>query len=124
MINEKTGHGHDFLSRISSPTIDKEQIFEALFDARGVGEDINTKHVFFQEVIIKFNASKAMAVIKNHLPYETDSHYVDVALYRYIQIGGNMKEFDRDLSKYKEEYSKTHSFIHQATINAPMVARI
>ena len=79
MINEKTGHGHDFLSRISSPTIDKEQIFEALFDARGVGEDINTKHVFFQEVIIKFNASKAMAVIKNHLPYETDSQYLDGA---------------------------------------------
>ncbi len=122
MIEEKTGRGHDFLSRISAPNIDKEQIFEALFDARGVGEDINTKHVFFQEVIIKFNASKAVAVIKNHLPYETDSHYVDVALYRYIQIGGNMREFDKDLAKYKEEYSKTHSFIHQAAFQASMIA--
>ena len=30
MIEEKTSHGRDFLSRISSPNIDKEQIFEAL----------------------------------------------------------------------------------------------
>lgn len=111
MMQEKTFKGHDFLSRVSAPTVDKEQIFEALFDARGTGEDINTKHVFFQEVIIKFNASKAVAVIKNHLPYETDSHYVDVALFRYMQIGGNIKEFDRDLQRYKKEYDKTHSFI-------------
>ena len=120
MTEEKTVPGHDFLTRISAPAIDKEQIFEALFDARGVGEDINTKHVFFQEVIIKFNASKAMAVIKSHLPYETDSHYVDVALYRYLQIGGNMREFDRDLRKYKDEYCKTHSFIHQAALRQSM----
>lgn len=112
MSQEKSPRGHDFLSRISAPEVDKEQIFEALFDARGVGEDINTKHVFFQEVIIKFNASKAVAVIKNHLPYETDSHYVDVALFRYLQIGGQMREFDRDLQKYKGEYCKTHPFIH------------
>ncbi len=116
MMQEKTTRSQDFLSRISAPAVDKEQIFEALFDARGVGEDINTKHVFFQEVIIKFNASKALAVIKNHLPYETDSHYVDVALNRYLQIGGNMRDFDRDLQKYKDEYCKTHAFIHQAAV--------
>ncbi len=111
MMQERTSKGRDFLSRLAAPAIDKEQIFEALFDARGTGDDINTKHVFFQEVIIKFNASKAAAVIKNHLPYETDSHYVDAALYRYMQIGGNIKEFERDLQKYKEEYNQTHPFI-------------
>ena len=111
MTKDKANKKSDFLNRISVAGLTKECLFEALFDARGTGDDINTKHVFFQDVIIKFNASKAMAVIKNHLPYETDSHYVDVALYRYMQIGGNMKEFDADLHKYKEEYRKTRVFI-------------
>lgn len=122
MMQTKTKKGSDFLERISAPDITKEDLFRILFDARGVGEDVNTKHIFFQEVIIKFNASKAMAVIKNHLPYETDSHYVDVAIFRYMQIGGNIKEFDADLHKYKTEYCKTHSFVQtkgcQATISA------
>lgn len=112
MMQDKNTKGTDFLSKISAPNLSKKQLFDALFDARGTGDDINTKHVFFQEVIIKFNASKAAAVIKNHLPYETDSHYVDVALYKYMQIGGNMKEFDRDLQKYKDEYRETKNFIH------------
>ncbi len=112
MMQDKNTKGTDFLSKISAPNLSKKQLFDALFDARGTGNDINTKHVFFQEVIIKFNASKAAAVIKNHLPYETDSHYVDVALYKYMQIGGNMKEFDRDLQKYKDEYRETKNFIH------------
>ena len=112
MMQDKNTKGTDFLSKISAPNLSKKQLFDALFDARGTGDDINTEHVFFQEVIIKFNASKAAAVIKNHLPYETDSHYVDVALYKYMQIGGNMKEFDRDLQKYKDEYRETKNFIH------------
>ena len=112
MMQDKNTKGTDFLSKISAPNLSKKQLFDALFDARGTGDDINTKHVFFQEVIIKFNASKGAAVIKNHLPYETDSHYVDVALYKYMQIGGNMKEFDRDLQKYKDEYRETKNFIH------------
>ncbi|MBE6452826.1 MAG: hypothetical protein E7012_04985 [Alphaproteobacteria bacterium] len=111
MMQTKTNKGSDFLSRINAPNVNKEDVFRILFDARGVGEDINTKHIFFQEVIIKFNASKAIAVIKNHLPYETDSHYVDVAIFRYMQLGGNIKEFDADLKKFKIEYCKTHSFI-------------
>ena len=86
MMQDKNTKGTDFLSKISAQNLSKKQLFDALFDARGTGDDINTKHVFFQEVIIKFNASKAAAVIKNHLPYETDSHYVDVALYKYMQI--------------------------------------
>ena len=112
-MKNASGHGSDFLDRISKPEITKNGIFEALFDARGYGPDINTRHVFFQEVIIKFNASKAKAVIKNHLPYETDSHYVDVALWRYIETGGDMKSFDRDLEIAKANYAKTHQFIHQ-----------
>lgn len=111
MMPKKTNKTSDFLSRINAPNITKEDLFRILFDARGVGEDVNTKHIFFQEVIIKFNASKAIAVIKNHLPYETDSHYVDIAIFRYMQLGGNIKEFDADLKKYKIEYCKTHSFI-------------
>ena len=118
MMQMKNTKGTDFLSKISAPNLNKEQLFNALFDARGTGDDINTKHVFFQDVIIKFNASKAAAVIKNNLPYETDSHYVDVALYRYMQLGGDMHKFDADLQAYKEEYCKTHNFIQSRIINA------
>jgi hypothetical protein len=124
MMQKKTKENTDFLSRISSPDINKEELFEILFDARGAGDDINTRHVFFQEVIIKFNASKAATVIKKHLPYETDSHYVDIALYRYMQIGGNIKEFDADLQKYKTEYRKTHNFIQATKIANANVAQI
>lgn len=113
MMKNSSGHGSNFLDRIAAPDVTKDEIFEALFDARGYGSDINTRHVFFQEVIIKFNASKAKAVIKNHLPYETDSHYVDVALWRYVEVGGDMKLFDKDLEIAKESYAKTHRFIPQ-----------
>jgi len=123
MMQNKTKQNTDFLSRISSPNINKEELFEILFDTRGAGDDINTKHVFFQEVIIKFNASKAENVIKKHLPYETDSHYVDIALYRYMQIGGNIKEFDADLQKYKTKYRKTHNFIQAAKLIDVSIAR-
>ena len=119
-MQTKTKKGSGFLERISAPDVTKEDLFRILFDARGVGEDVNTKHVFFQEVIIKFNASKAIAVIKNHLPYETDSHYVDVAIFRYMQIGGDIKNFDADLQKYKIEYCKTHSFVQ--TKGCPLTA--
>lgn len=112
MMKNSSESKSNFLDRISSPEITKSKIFEALFDARGYGPEVNTRHVFFQEVIIKFNASKAKAVIKNHLPYETDSHYVDVALWRYIEIGGDIKSFDKDLEIAKENYAKTHQFIH------------
>ena len=61
MMQDKNTKGTDFLSKISAPNLSKKQLFDALFDARGTGDDINTKHVFFQEVIIKFNASKAAA---------------------------------------------------------------
>ncbi|MBQ8661275.1 MAG: hypothetical protein IJ482_03000 [Alphaproteobacteria bacterium] len=113
MMKNSSGHGSYFLDRLARAEISKDEIFEALFDARGYGPDINTRHVFFQEVIIKFNASKAKAVIKNHLPYETDSHYVDMALWRYIEVGGDLKSFDKDLEIAKENYAKTHQFIHR-----------
>ena len=111
MMQTKNSKGTDFLTKIHAQDLSKDQLFDALFDARGTGDDINTKHVFFQDVIIKFNASKAETVIKNNLPYETDSHYVDVALYRYMQMGGDMHKFDADLQTHKKEYRKTHNFI-------------
>ena len=117
MMYDTNKNGSDFLKRLDDANITKEKLFDALFDARGVGADINTKHVFFQEVIIKFNASKARAVIAKHLPYETDSHYVDVALYRYIQIGGKMKEFDKELQERKIEYVKTRPMVNYMTQN-------
>ena len=82
----------------------KEQIFNTLFEACGCGEGVNTKHIFFQEVIIKFNASKAKAVIEKNLPYVTESHYVDVAIYAYMKAGFNIKDFEADLNKYKTNY--------------------
>lgn len=123
MMKNSSGHVSPFLEKIDRPEITKEEIFEALFDARGYGSDINTRHVFFQEVIIRFNASKARAVIKNHVPYETDSHYVDVALWRYAEIGGDIKSFDKDLEIAKENYAKTHQFIHRIAAAEKIGAR-
>ena len=116
MMNEKKDAGIEFLNKLSVPGISKEQIFNALFEARGTGEGINTNHVFFQEVIIKFNASKADPVIRNHLPYETDSHYVDVALNAYVKNGGNMHDFDKELKIYKNKYNTMHPKVHPAII--------
>jgi len=92
-----------FLDIMNRPALTKNAIFEALFDVCGMGEAVNTKHVFFQEVIIKFNASKAIAVISKGLPYETESHFVDVAIYAYIRNGYDMKDFDSDLCKFKKK---------------------
>jgi len=119
MMKKSSGHDTSFLDRIAASEVTKDDIFEALFDARGYGSEINTRHVFFQEVIIKFNASKAKAVIKNHVPYETDSHYVDVALWRYLEIGGDIKSFDKDLEIAKENYAKTHQFLHRIAKQKP-----
>lgn len=105
MMKGSRDQGLKFLDEMKKPVTSKEQIFDALFEACGTGDNVNTKHVFFQEVIIKFNASKARAVIAKHLPYETESHYVDVALYAYITAGFNMREFDRDLSEFKAKYN-------------------
>ena len=92
-----------FLEVMRKPSLTKEAIFDALFEACGVGECVNTKHVFFQDVIIKFNASKALAVIEKNVPYETESHYVDVALYAYVRSGYDMKCFDNDLTSFKKK---------------------
>ncbi len=92
-----------FLNEMQKPISSKEQIFNALFEVCGMGENVNTKHIFFQEVIIKFNASKAMAVIANKMPYETESHYVDIAIYAYINAGFKMNEFDKDLKEFKKK---------------------
>ena len=97
--------GLKFLNEMQKPIASKEQIFDALFEACGVGDNVNTRHVFFQEVIIKFNASKAIAVIAKHMPYETVSHYVDVAIFAYVNAGFNMKDFDKDLSDFKARYA-------------------
>ena len=100
-------NGLRFLNEIDCPITSKEQVFNALFDACGVGEGVNTKHVFFQDVIIKFNASKARSVIEKNLPYLTESHFVDVAIYAYAKAGFDIKNFDKDLVEYK----KNHSFM-------------
>lgn len=92
-----------FLDVMRRPALSKELIFDTLFETCGIGECVNTKHVFFQDVIIKFNASKAMAVIEKGVPYETESHYVDVALYAYIRSGYDMKSFTNDLAEYKKK---------------------
>ena len=108
--------GDLFLQRMQQPNLSKEQIFDALFEACGVSEAVNTRHVFFQEVIIKFNASKASAVIARHLPYETESHYVDVALYAYIKAGYPMKNFEADLATYKSKFGFVYAACSQGIV--------
>lgn len=103
MIKVSKEQGHKFLNEMERPNLSKEQIFDALFDICGVGENVNTKHIFFQEVIIKFNASKAKTIILGNLPYATESHYIDIAIYAYIKAGFDMKDFDKDLTAYKEK---------------------
>ena len=103
--------GLRFLSEIDKPITSKKQIFDVLFEACGVGEAVNTKHIFFQEVIIKFNASKARAVIEKNLPYLTESHFVDVAIAAYIKAGFDMKQFDKDLTEYKKNYDFIYSHV-------------
>ena len=101
--------GLRFLSEIDKPITSKEQIFNILFEVCGVSDAVNTKHIFFQEVIIKFNASKARAAIEKNVPYLTESHFVDVAINAYVKAGFNMKEFDRDLNEYKKSYNFIYS---------------
>ena len=108
--------GLKFLNEMQKTGLSKEQIFEALFEACGAGESVNTRHVFFQEVIIKFNASKAMAVIAGHRPYETESHYVDMALYAYIKAGFKMRDFDKDLSEHKAKYNFSYPRIANGAV--------
>ena len=105
MIKISKEQGLKFLNDLQAKGLTKDDIFSALFDACGAGDAVNTRHVFFQEVIIKFNASKATAVIPNMMPYLTESHFVDVALYAYIRNGFPMKEFNEDLAKFKHKYS-------------------
>lgn len=105
MMRTSKEQGLRFLNEMQKPITSKEQIFNALFEACGTGDNVNTKHVFFQEVIIKFNASKAVAVIANHMPYETESHYIDVAIHTYIKAGFAIKDFDKDLTEFKAKYN-------------------
>ena len=101
--------GLRFLNEIDKPITSKEQIFNILFEVCGISDAVNTKHIFFQEVIIKFNASKARAAIEKNVPYLTESHFVDVAINAYIKAGFDMKEFDRDLNECKKNYNFIYS---------------
>ena len=101
--------GLRFLNEMDKPITSKDQVFNALFEVCGIGEGVNTKHIFFQEVIIKFNASKARTVIENNLPYLTESHFIDVAIYAYIKAGFNLREFDKDLTEHKKSYNFIYS---------------
>lgn len=105
MMKVTKENGIRFLNEIDKPITSKDQIFNILFEVCGIGDSVNTKHVFFQEVIIKFNASKARTVIENNLPYLTESHFIDVAIYAYIKAGFNVKDFDKDLTEYKKNYN-------------------
>ena len=109
MIKVTKENGLRFLNEIDKSITSKKQIFDILFETCGIGEAINTKHIFFQEVIIKFNASKARKVIENHLPYLTESHFVDVAIDAYIKAGFNLKDFDKDLTEHKKNYNFIYS---------------
>lgn len=97
--------GLDFLKVMDSPDLQKEQIFDALFGVCGNGDNVNVKHVFFQDVIIKFNAQKARGLIEQGAAIVNESHFVDVALGAYIKLGYSMKNFAEDLQKHKEQYT-------------------
>ena len=57
-------NGIRFLNEIDKPITSKKQIFDILFETSGISDAINTKHIFFQEVIIKFNASRFINIVK------------------------------------------------------------
>ena len=105
--------GLRFLQEMDKPITSKKEIFDILFETCGISDAVNTKHIFFQEVIIKFNASKARTVIENYLPYLTISHFVDVAIYTYIKAGFNFKDFDKDLTEYKKDYNFIYADIKE-----------
>lgn len=105
MMKMTKEQGLRFLNEMEKPITSKEQIFDALFEICGVGDNVNTKHIFFQEVIIKFNASKAKTIILGRFPYATESHCVDIAIYTYIKAGYDMKDFDKDLTDFKQKYN-------------------
>ena len=105
MMKVTKENGLRFLNEIDKPITSKEQIFNSLFEVCGVGDAVNTRHVFFQDVIIKFNASKARTVIENILPYLTEMHFVVVAIYDYAKAGFNIRDFDKDLTEYKKNYN-------------------
>ena len=105
-VMKNTKHaGLDFLKTMDQSELQKEQIFEALFDICGVSDAVNVKHVFFQDVIIKFNAQKARNLIEQGASIVNESHYVDVALWTYIRSGYLMKNFADDLQEFKSQYS-------------------
>ena len=95
----------NFLKIMDRSDLKKEQIFEALFDVCGNGDEVNVRHVFFQDVIIKFNAKKARGLIEQGAAIVNESHFVDIALWTYIKLGYPMNGFDKDLQKYKAEYN-------------------
>lgn len=104
--------GLNFLEVMDRPEITKEQLFNALFEACGAGDEVNTNHVFFQDVIVKFNAQKARGMILKNPEFATPSHYVDAALGRYMELGLPIKQFNNDLRDAK---LKHNSFILQAS---------
>lgn len=104
MKNNKQA-GLNFLKIMDEPNLHKEQIFEALFEVCGSDDNVNVRHVFFQDVIIKFNAQKARGLIEQGAAIVNESHYVDVALGAYIKLGYSMKNFADDLNEQKAKYS-------------------
>lgn len=97
--------GLNFLEVMDQPEVSKAQIFNALFTACGSGDEVNTNHVFFQDVIVKFNAQKARGMILKNPEFATPSHYVDVALGRYMSAGWSIKDFSDDLREEKLKYN-------------------
>lgn len=100
--------GLDFLKVMDRPDLTKEQLFEALFEVCGCSDTVNVRHVFFQDVIIKFNAQKARGLIAQGAGIVNESHFVDVALGAYLRLGYLMKNFADDLQEYKSKYSIYH----------------
>ncbi|MBQ9235460.1 MAG: hypothetical protein IJ184_03240 [Alphaproteobacteria bacterium] len=93
--------GLNFLEAIDRPHLRKDELFAALFTACGSGDNVNANHVFFQDVIVKFNAQKARGMILRNSELATPSHYVDVALGKYLEMGLPIKQFNADLQEAK-----------------------
>lgn len=100
--------GLDFLKIMDKSDLRKEQIFEALFAVCGNGDAVNVRHVFFQDVIIKFNAQKARGLIISGAGIVNESHFVDVALGAYARMGYPINSFADDLEQYKSQYGVYH----------------
>lgn len=119
MIDEPKITAAQFLEKVTPQTTgeltlfpSKEQIFTALFDARGTNLSLehlppasNDKNINATRAIrAKMDAVRAKFKISSNSRDVTDSHFIDVAMDSYIRGGGKYENFVKEYNLQREEY--------------------